>query len=302
MRKYFFIFSFVVFGFLLGYLAFKLINISSKELIKNDFLSRKQISEAPYYEQKVFQRPRELDMPKNASISAIATDSPQFRLPIIMFHYVEYIKDIGDLIRRKLNISPYIFEKELEELDNNNYTTYFVRDIPNIFEKKIEYASKSAVLSFDDGYEDFYSVVFPLLKKYQKKATVYIIVNYIGRKGFLNEEEINELISSGLVEIGCHTLNHAYLQNMSYDAAKKEIFECKEELSSRFKIKIETFAYPYGAFSKETVDIVKEASFSAAVSVIPGIYHTKDSLFYLYRLRPGLFTPEDFIKKLNTPF
>ena len=146
------------------------------------------------------------------------------------------------------------------------------------------------MLTFDDGYADFYYDAFPLLKKYQVKATVYIITDYIGWEGFLNKQQIQELLDSGLVEIGSHTLDHYNLKYVASSEAKRQIVESKQYLEETFNTPIETFAYPFGGFNDDVVQITKEASYSAAVSVIPGMTQSPDNLFYLSRIRAGSLT------------
>jgi len=138
------------------------------------------------------------------------------------------------------------------------------------------------------------------LKKYQMKATIYIIVDFIGRRGFMDDKEIKEVLDSGLVELGSHTLDHLYLKLTPESTARKQIFESKKILEEKFKVKVETFAYPYGAFSKKTVDLVKEAGYKAAVSVIPSMIQSKENLFYLSRVRPGIFTPKMMIRVIES--
>lgn len=252
----------------------------------------------PYYQNKDFMLPEDIT---NIKIQATNNDEiNQIKIPIIMYHYVEYITDKNDTTRMKLDINPYYFEKQLETLSKYNYDTYFIRDIPDIFNKKINYSSESAILTFDDGYVDFYTVVYPLLKKYQIKATVYVINNYIGRYGFLNENQIKEMLSSGLVELGAHTLDHLYLKSVSDNVAEKQIIKSKKDLEEKFGVEIKTFAYPYGAFNNRTVEIVKESGYVAAVSVIPGIIQSSDNLFYLNRVRPGLFSDNNIVKVLSS--
>lgn len=248
---------------------------------------------APYYKQ-------ESKLPKNL-ISREVINSPlkKIQLPIIMYHYVEYVKDPKDTIRKSLDINPFIFDFQLKTLANNGYESYFVRDIPGILNGSKEMAKKSIVLTFDDGYEDFYTDAFPILKKYNFKATIYIIVDFIGRHGFLNEKEIKEIAQSGLVEIGSHTLNHYYLKKAPKAVAQEEIFLSKSKLESLFGIKVDTFAYPFGALDEQSIELVKEASYSAAVSVAPGNVLTPVNLFYLPRIRAGNITGPNMIGYLE---
>jgi peptidoglycan/xylan/chitin deacetylase (PgdA/CDA1 family) len=80
-----------------------------------------------------------------------ASFSATLKIPIIMYHYVDYIKDVEDLIKKRLYINPDLFEGQLKALKEASYKTYFVREIPDILEGKIEYSIRLAVLTFDDG-------------------------------------------------------------------------------------------------------------------------------------------------------
>ncbi|MCX6732729.1 MAG: polysaccharide deacetylase family protein, partial [Candidatus Roizmanbacteria bacterium] len=174
-----------------------------------------------------------------------------------------------------------------------------VKEVPAILDGTVHYSTQSAILSFDDGYEDFYTDVFPLLKKYHMRATLYVIYDYIGRRGFLNEQQIRELVESDLVEIGSHTLDHIYLKQAPKDYADKQIIESKKKFEERFGIKIKTFAYPYGAFNPDNIETVKKAGYTAAVSVISGVMQSDNNLFYMSRIRPGLFTPQSMIHSIE---
>lgn len=255
---------------------------------------------SPYYSPEAFKLPEEIKRKqvmkkkkrKNKQLKEI-------KLPIIMYHYVEYVKDENDVIKRKLAISPYYFDLQMKAFKDAGYETYFVRDIPRILAGELKVGSRSAVLTFDDGYEDFYMEAFPILKKYNLKATQYIIVNFIGRRGFLTNEEIKQLIDSGIVEIGAHTLDHVYLKKMRTDIAKDQITESKKQLENLFHVPIFSFAYPFGAFTEESIDLVKSASYSAAVTVIPGHTQSADNLFFMPRLRAGNLIPTILDKQLQ---
>lgn len=247
----------------------------------------------PYYDKYVFEKPR------NLPTAAIKKHDNKVKIPIIMYHYVEYTKDLNDLVRMRLDTSPAVFEGHLRAIKNAGYETYFVKDVPDILSGAIHYSTKSAILTFDDGYKDFYQSVFPLLKKYHVRATVYVIYDYIGRPGFLNDEEIKELIDSDLVEIGSHTLSHVYLKSASQEVARKQISESKKKFEERFPVSIKTIAYPYGAFNANNIEWTKEAGYTAAVSVIPGTMQSFDTILYLSRIRPGLFSPKTMISFLE---
>lgn len=220
------------------------------------------------------------------------TPSPltNIKLPIVMFHYVEYVQNPNDTLRMKMASSPLILDFQMKALKDNKYQTYFVKDIPEILVRGQPLNDKSIILTFDDGYADFYQNVFPLLKKYQLKATIFIIVNYIGRSGFMTQSQIQELVDSGLVELGAHTMNHPSLSRITPEKARTEIFDSKKRLEELFHVPVKTFAYPGGAYNNTVLDLVKETSYEAAVTTNPGTTLQYDHLYELPRIRPGFLT------------
>lgn len=213
------------------------------------------------------------------------------RLPIVMYHYVEYVKEANDLVKKKLTINPALFEQQLKSFQQEGYVTYFVKEVPDILEGKIKLAPRSVVLTFDDGYEDFYTVVAPLLAKYHMKATQYVIYNYIGRKGFLTKQEVVELAKNPFVEIGSHTLDHIYLKTATEAVARKQIIESKTKLEALTGIPIETFAYPYGSYAPHSSQIVQEAGYTVAVGTNLGVIQSIDNRYTLTRVRAGALVP-----------
>jgi peptidoglycan/xylan/chitin deacetylase (PgdA/CDA1 family) len=253
--------------------------------------SDRYLGKKDYYDEKVFQLPE--DVVKSEKYQS-ATGEAKITIPIIMYHYVEYIKDPKDINRIKLTISPTTFESQLNFLRQFGYQTYFARDIPDIIGGKIVYdPSRSIVLTFDDGYDDFYTVVYPLLKKYRIRATVYVITDFVGRKGFLTNKQIVEMSKSNLIEIGAHTLDHLCLKSIDPKSAEKQIIGSKAYLEKLIGMDVVSFAYPYGAFNVKTIETVKKSGFTSATSVIPGVIQGDSNLFYLSRLRTGYLSQKN---------
>lgn len=212
------------------------------------------------------------------------------RLPILLYHYVEDVQDPHDITRHRMNVSPPVFQEQLELLKNSNYTTVFIKDIPTIIENGRNICYPATALTFDDGYEDFYIYVYPLLKRYSIKATVYVIDEFIGKKDFMTVEQLKEISASGLVEIGSHTLSHLNLLEVSSDEARRQITGSRNSLSQRLGISIETFSYPFGKYSQEHERIVQEAGYTVAVTVQDGSEYKQEDLFQLPRIRPHQIT------------
>lgn len=222
-----------------------------------------------------------------------------YTIPILMYHYVEFVKDEGDAIRKSLNIIPPIFDNQVKTLQEAGYTFLTMADLANIIAEKIKPPKKGVVLTFDDGYRDFYTDVFPILKKYQAKATSYVVNNFLGLPNNLTKEQLQELIDSKLVEIGAHTLNHTYLKGLQLERVRNEVEESKKELEKLLNQKVISFAYPYGVFDEQALAVVKEAGFETAVTTTLGKYSSEYNRLFLNRIRPGIKTGEELLFALE---
>ncbi len=251
-----------------------------------------------YYPKSSFKIPADILKERIATVSAKTV-----RIPIVMYHYIEYVDRTKDPGRANLATPPSYLEREVSSLKAAGYTFLYAKDLPEmVMHPQGRMVAKPVVLTFDDGYEDFYWNALPILKKYNVKATLYVIYNFIGRRGlppYLTIKELEEIRDSGLVEIGAHTLDHAYLKGLKVDVVRKEIFGSKADLEKLLGIPIVSFAYPYGAFDKQALELTKAAGFTNAVSVIPGVNQSEDNLYYFYRLRPGYLGYNDPAKSLD---
>ena len=228
----------------------------------------------------------------------LATPSATFRVPILLYHYVEIVQDKKDTKRMELNISPSVFEQQLQTLKDAGYTFMTAKDLGDVLDGKTKMPDKPVLITFDDGHWDFDTVVLPILKKYQIKATQYVIPGFTGGSDFMSQTQVNDIVKSGLVDVGAHTVHHLALKGIPAETVKKEIDDSKTMLEDTYHIKVVSFAYPYGSFDQQAVDLVKEDRFTTAVSTVPGIEQNQTNRYFLYRLRPGYRTGQSLITYL----
>jgi len=235
-----------------------------------------------------------------SNLTSQSTEVPQttpqtkLNIPILIYHYVEVVTDKNDFLRENLNIHPTTFEKQVQTLLDAGYTFIFPSELPT----KIQYndAGKYVILSFDDGYESFFTQTYPILKKNQVKSVNYIIYNSIGKLNYMNDFQIKQLAREGLVEIGSHTLSHADLTSLKLPQAAKEILNSKTNLENTFQIQVNSFYYPYGFYNNQIAELVQKAGYTNAVTTEKGVFHTQEDLFNLKRIRPGYKTGEELLK------
>jgi len=108
-------------------------------------------------------------------------------MPILMYHHIRDFNDPADKIGTNLSVSPEKFAKQLDLIKSEGYATITFNDLDtgNI-------PTKPIILTFDDGYENFYQNAYPELKKREMVGTVFVIINNIGKNEYLNQEEIEK--------------------------------------------------------------------------------------------------------------
>lgn len=216
-----------------------------------------------------------------------ASPSATMRVPILMYHYVEYVQDKNDTIRQSLNINPFIFEKQIKTLSEAGYTFMTASELGEVLDGKRFLPPKPILLTFDDGHWDFATDILPILKKYHAKSTQYVIPGFTGGSDFMSKKQVQEAIDSGIVDIGAHTVHHMSLKGEPLARVKYEVEESKKMLEDTYHIKVVSFAYPNGSFDTQAEKVVKESGFTTSVSTVPGIQQSQGSRYFLYRLRPG---------------
>ena len=213
---------------------------------------------------------------------------------IMMYHMISNQPKKGK--KSGLRVTPEMFEKQLSYFKDNGWKFIKMSEL-----KDHENDTKVVAITFDDGYLDNYTQAFPLLKKYDACATLYLVIdrhqndwsikkNPKHNTGVLAEEEklsddnIKEMLYSGVFELGGHTITHPYLPNIPLDDKKHEMIECKNILETTFNTKVSSFAYPFGIYNDEDVKIVETSSFESAVTTNEGVANA-DTPFELKRIK-----------------
>lgn len=207
------------------------------------------------------------------------------RVPVLMYHYIRDNVSPSDSLGVSLSVSTRNFEAQMAYLAANGYHSVTPIDLFFALQSKSGLQGKTVVLTFDDGYEDFYTNAYPILKKYQMRATVFVIVDWIGRKDYLNADQIKQMHAEGLVDIESHTLNHVDLPAISLENAQEEIFTSKTKLEALLNKKVVVFCYPYGAYNAAIAQMVAQAGYVMAFSTRYGASENDAEMYYLRRVR-----------------
>jgi peptidoglycan/xylan/chitin deacetylase (PgdA/CDA1 family) len=172
---------------------------------------------------------------------------------LLMYHSISNEPPTG------MNTPPANFEAQLALLKRQGYVFCTVSELLATSQKK------AIAITFDDGFANNYDDAFPVLQKYHAKATIYLAPDIADIKK-LSREQIVTMQASGLVEFGAHSLHHINLSQADAAQAQAEIMGSKERVEQLTGQPCVSFAYPFGRFSDETVELVKAAGFSSAVT------------------------------------
>lgn len=219
-------------------------------------------------------------------------------VPILVYHYVEFVKDPKDSIRKSLDIIPPIFEEQMKTLKNAGYNFLTAAELGQYLDGKKQLPERPIIITFDDGYGDFYTDVFPILKKYNISATAYIISGGLDRPNYMTTAQLKEVAESGLVEVGAHTVHHRNLKSIPVTEAKLEIEKSREDLENLLGIKVVSFAYPYGGFNDEVAQLVKKIGFTNAVTTKGGFIVNQENRYVLFRIHPGAAVGNALLREL----
>lgn len=169
-------------------------------------------------------------------------------VPILMYHAV------GDNCWGipALFVSPATLEEQLKYLQENGYTTITFEDFDRLGE-----IEKPVMLTFDDGYDDNYTELFPLLQKYQAKATIFLIYDLLEQEHYLTKEQVKEMNGSGLVSFQSHTMSHPNLDTLSEEQLQHELGRSKLELTRLLGKEVFTVAYPSGKWSEQSLQVTQ---------------------------------------------
>lgn len=213
--------------------------------------------------------------------SARAFEIPEnVNVPVLMYHAVsDYMWGINELF-----VSPSSMDEQLAYLVENGYDAIWFEDLAHVADY-----DKPVILTFDDGYDDNYTELLPLLQKYNVKATVFVIGNAVGMSHKMTEEQIREMAASGLVSIQSHGYTHDDMDVMGEETLEFELSETKKVITRMTGRIPYVLCYPTGKYSNLTLE-VGARHYLFGIKMVGGQYNTSDDPFLVSRFYVSRYT------------
>jgi peptidoglycan/xylan/chitin deacetylase (PgdA/CDA1 family) len=212
------------------------------------------------------------------------------KIPILMYHSISCSTNPRFA---QFAVSPIRFAEQMTYLHEHGYTPVTVTQWVESLRRQLP--EKLVILTFDDGMADFYTNALPILARYGFGATLYITTSFVGGAcGWLQREgeatrrmltwsQIAEIQAAG-IECGGHTHTHPQLDMLPLTKARSEIVTCKRMLEDALGQQVQSFAYPYGYYTKAIQRLVQAAGYTSACAVKHSMNAETTNLFALTRL------------------
>jgi peptidoglycan/xylan/chitin deacetylase (PgdA/CDA1 family) len=208
-------------------------------------------------------------------------------IPILTYHAVEK----GD--RPPSRLSPddtvYLLKRDyfyaqMNYLAEQRIRTLLIDDLIEMKrQNRIAPQEKAVCLTFDDGNESDYSIVYPILKQYGLKATFFVVTNSIGSTGYVSWDQLKEMSRSGM-SIQSHTHTHPFISQCKDEKVREEFAVSKKMIEDRLSTAVAILAAPGGDWHERFRSIVEECGYQAVCTSKQGINQSPVDLFFLERL------------------
>ncbi len=223
-------------------------------------------------------------------------------VPILMYHYIRVNPVASDRAGFLLSVTPADFAAQARFLAEHGFTTVTMAQVRAYVRDGTPLPKKPVALTFDDGYDDAYTVARPILEQEREVATFYVVTGFLERRHYLTWSQVLALDREGM-EIGSHTVHHASLPTLGGMLRQFELVASREALEAHLGHPVLDFCYPGGQLDAATELAVRQTGYLSATTTASGRATRGDDPFRLPRLRiSGGLTLRGFAALLGEPF
>ena len=200
------------------------------------------------------------------------------------------------------------FENQMRYLHDHGYHVITLDQLFDFLLLKEQIPKKSVVITIDDGWRSTYDIAYPILKRYNYPATLFVYTNLItGSSKTLSWDLVKRMYADG-IDMECHTKTHRNLHwkrekesfRQYFDAVQTEIDASSRVLKQQLHKEVHYIAYPYGDTTNVVIALLKKRGFRAAFTVKRGTNPFFEDRYRLYRsMIYGGYTLHDFERNLK---
>lgn len=219
------------------------------------------------------------------SVCAVAQD---VKVPIILYHNIA--ENTGkEYYDPYLNIPADLFEMHIRTLKEAGYNAITYEQYYNYVINDEPLPENPVIITFDDGYSSNYIYAYPILKKYNTKATIFVITDRRGmslsKNPHFSWNQAREMADSGIIDIQSHTHSHQAATTLSDFDLVFELKTSKRMIENKLGRKCSVLAFPFGDAGEREIEAAKKAGYLVVNKVGDWGYNAKsDGLDALKRI------------------
>lgn len=205
--------------------------------------------------------------------------------PIIMYHAI-HVMAPEESANANLIVDPTTFESHIQRLSNEGYYFLTPEEVHKVLTENVLPNGNQKIiwLTFDDSLWDFYDNAYPILQKYQVKATNNVITSTVGSQTNLSLDEMLEMKNNGM-SFQDHTVTHPDLSATDSSTQTTEMKDSKQYLDDSLNQDTIAIAYPAGRYSDTTLQIAENLDYKLGVTTNEGLASADNGLLSLNRIR-----------------
>ncbi len=193
-------------------------------------------------------------------------------IPVLMYHNIAETYPKGS---EGANITPKLFEEHMTEILKRGYTPIQVSDYYESTERGKELPDNPIIITFDDGYLSNYEIAYPILKRLNIPATIFIVTSTVGAKkegGMVSNphftwEQAREMQASGIIDIQSHSHTHRNMTSISIAQLQEELRISRYLIEKNLNKHCFGFAYPGGRYNETTLKLARYAGYRMQILV-----------------------------------
>jgi len=191
----------------------------------------------------------------------------------------------GESKHPSTNVTMAQFKTHLEYLDDNDFNVMSLPDILERLQNGDSLPDKTVAITIDDAYLSVYEKAWPLFEDYDYPFTLFVATDAIDRRfsDYMSWDQIEDLADEDLVTIGSQGAAHFHYPFRGPTAVKKDISQSNERIEDETDVAPKLFAYPYGEYSADVVQIMKDFGFTAAFGQHSGAVFAGSDMYALPR-------------------
>jgi peptidoglycan/xylan/chitin deacetylase (PgdA/CDA1 family) len=223
-----------------------------------------------------------------APVSAQVGPAHTLTVPVLLYHNVELTPPPGHW-GKPLTIAPAQFNAELDHLIQAGYHTVTLDKVYGALRGSVGLLPRAVVMTFDDGYLNNFTIVFPALLSHHLTGTFFVVPGLLGSPGYMSWDDVVLMSKMGM-SIEAHTLFHPDLTTLTDERLSLELSGCRVFLRDLTGKEPEFLAYPFGAYNARVIAEARRAGYLGCLTVDPG---TELSLRNAYTWPRQIVSPVD---------